>query len=352
MYKTPFRKSGLKLLLLNFVALTDNEETFKKLYYQAKHNHGTEELQLYKLVIFGPPGVGKSSLFKVLLGGIPDAVRKSTGPLVRNLVQIKVAITRLTGEYNSSWCLIRIEDEIARLRSAIKRKNFKQSKQIEANVPVDVADGDKPPMKVEKELFTNISTKAPTEVEYASSIMACYDTGGQPEFFDIMPALTTIPTGNIMVFDLSKDIHKKIDSEFYEDGESCQLQHQAPYTTAELMKTAVANIQSYCHQNSNTISYESNTGHLLVVGTHLDLCGQTDYKKSKKLHEVETMILNDVLTGEAEQMVHYDCEGRIIHPISNTCSDGRNEAAQKIRTAIEDMKKYTVMCPLIGCYFN
>ena len=113
MYKTPFHKYVHKRCLQNFVALTDNEETFKKLYYQAKHNHGTEELQLYKLVIFGPPGVGKSSLFKVLLGGIPDAMRKSTGLLIRNLVQIKVAITRLTGEYKSSWCLIRTEDEIA-----------------------------------------------------------------------------------------------------------------------------------------------------------------------------------------------------------------------------------------------
>ena len=46
--------------------------TFEKLYYQAKHNLGSEKLQLLKLLIFGPPGAGKSSLLKVLLSDDPD----------------------------------------------------------------------------------------------------------------------------------------------------------------------------------------------------------------------------------------------------------------------------------------
>ena len=48
-----------------------------------------------------------------------------------------------------------------------------------------------------------------------------------------------------MVFDLSKDINSKIDSEFYVKDKSGHLQYQAHYTVAELMKTSIANIQSY-----------------------------------------------------------------------------------------------------------
>ena len=312
--------------------VTDREE-FKKLYHQAKHNLGTEELQLYKLVIFGPPGVGKSSLFQVLLGNNPDPVHSSTGVLYRKLVQVKVAITTLADQSKSSWYLVSIEDEILRLRSVIKRV-----KPNPAEPPSIGADIDKSEMKVEEKLFQP-STEAPAEIQYASTLMDCYDSGGQPEFFDIMPALMTIPTGNIMVFDLFKDINLNIESEFYEEGKSSGLQHQAHYTTAELMKTAIANIQSYSNYDS-TATFDSSANRLLVVGTHLDKCGQTIDEKLQKITEIETAMCNDVLAGGTIQMVYRDSDGRIIHPISNTEHEGRDEAAQKIRTAIEHMSKY------------
>ena len=323
-----------------------DKEMFKKLYYQAKHNLGTEELQLYKLVIFGPPGVGKSSLFQVLLGNDPDTKCNSTGVLDRKLVQVKltVGITTLTDQSKSSWHLFSIENEIVRLRSAIMRV-IEKPKQGEVSLPATVkvvsdiaSDSNRLEMKVEEKLFQS-STEVPTQIQYASTIMACYDSGGQPEFFDVMPALMTIPTGNIMVFDLSKDIHLKIKSEFYEEGKSSGLQHEAHYTTAELMKTAIANIQSYSIYDSTTSS-ESTANCLLVVGTHLDKCGQTFGEKLQKVTEIETVMYNDVLAGGAIQMVYSDSDGRIIHPISNTDHESRDEAAQKIRTAIEHMSKY------------
>ena len=268
----------------------------------------------------------------MLLGNNPDPVRRSTGVFYRKLVQTKVAITQHDGKSWSSWHSVSIEDEISRLHSTIKRviKERKQAKPLAIDI-------DKSEMKVEEKLFQP-STEVPTQIKYASTLMACYDSGGQPEFLDVMPALMTIPTGNIMVIDLSKDIHSKITSEFYEEGKSSGLQHEVHYTTAELMKTALANVQSYS-KNVSFDTSESNTDRLLVVGTHFDKCGQTFDEKLQKITEIETTICNDLLAGESVQMIYHDRDGRIIHPISNTDHEGRDEAAQKIRTAIEHMSK-------------
>ena len=298
-------------------------------------------------MIFGPPGVGKSSLFKVLLGDNPDPKRSTTGVLYRELVQVKVAITTTADKPKSLWKSIKIEEEISRLRSTIKRVIAKQSankrdapKQEKDNRSVDAVNSERSQMEVEKKLF-NSSSNVSTEVEYASTIMTCYYSGGQPEFFDVMPALTTIPSGNVMVFNMFEDLDSKIDSEFFEEGIASQLQHKSHYTTAELMKTAIANIQSYSKNvisDVNIVTSESSTGHLLVVGTHLDkFCGQTIYEKQQRIDEIEKKMCH--LLEEAIQMVHCNCKGRIIHPISNIVCEGRDEAAQQIRTAIEDMSK-------------
>ena len=236
-----------------------DKEMFKKLYYQVKHDLGTEQLQLYKLVIFGPPGVGKSSLFQVLLGSNPDPVRSSTGVLYRKLVQAEVAVTILAGQSKSSWHLLSIDNEILQLRSTIKRV-VEKPKQVEVTLPttVDVATSSyKSQMKVEEKLFQP-STEVSAQIQYASTLMACYDSGGQPEFFDIMPALMIIATGNIMVFDLSKDIHLKIKSEFYEKSKSSGLAIRFAiynYNSTDLeLKQSTCNIVSI-KESTNDIDY-------------------------------------------------------------------------------------------------
>ena len=184
----------------------------------------------------------------------------------------------------------------------------------------------------------------------SNTLIACYDSGGQPEFFDVMPAMTTITTGNIMVLDMSKNLHLQLDSEYYKQGELWRSSNiKTHYTTVQLLKTALANIQSHATQYSSRSATNicCKNSQLLIVGTHLDLCGDTEDKIRKRLQEVEKTICDDVLHDCSPISIIQRRRGKktkIIHPIANRSdkdsdevTKDREKAAQEIRTAIESM---------------
>ena len=176
-----------------------------------------------------------------------------------------------------------------------------------------------------------------------------------------MPALTTITTGNIMIFDISKDLHLPLDSEYYKKGEKLEPSDaKTHYTAAQFLKTALANIESYARQSSlsSVMCSHPVSSQLLVVGTHLDLCGDTK-DEQKRLQEVEKIIREDVvgediLHGCSSISVIRRSKGKktkIIHPIASkndkesneATTKDREEAAQEIRTAIESMSNKNIV---------
>ena len=330
-------------------------------YLKAKHDLGSEKLNLLKIIFFGPSGAGKSTLLSVLLQKDIKSIRESTGILDRKLVQFKVAVQRDTPKSISQWKIVNIDEEILRLRHVIEEKiaehidkrnsTLQQSNvlPLKADMKIDeklqsVADS-LPERAGQHLLPKNEDQISKFQLKVSNTLIACYDSGGQPEFFDIMPAMTTITTGNIMVLNMSKNLHLQLESEFFKQGELWRSSDiKTHYTTVELLKTALANIQSHATQYS---SRSAKNSQLLVVGTHLDLCGDTEDKVHKRLHEVEKIIWDDVLHDCSPISIIHRQKGKktkIIHPIanrsdkdSNEVTKDREEAAQEIRTAIENM---------------
>ena len=325
-------------------------ESFEELYLRAIKDLGSEELQLCKVMFFGPPGVGKSSLFNVLLKP-PEMEqnhemkqkqeRNSTGIFDLKLVQFKVMVIKDDEKSKSFWNTITLDDEIKRLRYKIEAK-LKSKKQTSSNEKLSFEDVSLANTK--ENIHEVICQDPPTEKKqmiYRTNniIIAVYDSGGQPEFFDVMPLLNTTPTGNVMIFNMNELFDATIKPEFYTKGYHMSTGNETHYTNAELMKTALANIESCVSRQTSPLS-----NNVIVVGTHLD-----EYIKGKKnvqesLSQLDDALNKMVLTGSTRNMVvtyHRDGkEDRIIHPISNTeYSKDQGEVAQKIRTAIEEMSE-------------
>ena len=310
---------------------------------------GKEKLQLYKLLIFGPPGVGKSSLFEVLLGKNRNTTRNSTGVL--NVVQVQVKIevnkpldylspSKLTPSLQSPsfWHEVDRKQQKARLHTIIKRKVKSSTVLLRSNSLSTEEDQCKKLSSVEQSI---LEEKYKTQ-QFSKTMLICYDSGGHLEFFDVMPALTTLPTGNIMVFNMEKGLGDCEVGGYHINGKKYTSQGNAnlKFDCTKLLQTAIANIQSLSKRRSASSS-KMIPHNLLVVGTHLDKCG-TDTEKHETVKKLDKIIYEQIL-AENTSMVKTRKPGEVsqyLHPISNTEDTlSRHKIAQEIRTAIEEMSQ-------------
>ena len=332
-------------------------EDFMQKYLKAKHDLGSVELKLLNILVFGPPGVGKSTLLSVLLCQNIQLLRESTGLLDRKLVQLKVAVQRDVAKCTSQWKVVNIDEEILRLRHTIQAKlencTLENSNDLCSDLKPDMKIDEKFQTSVDSMIYEDQSSSITQQYTTSNTLIACYDSGGQPEFFDVMPAFISSTTGNVMVFDMSKDLDSNVDPDFFKNGQRwASSNRKTHYTGAQLLKTALANIQSYATDYPLCSAKSSHCGNsrLLVVGTHLDLCGDTEEEVHERLCQMEEKICADLLHDYSAPSIIKRCGERCtktIFPIANKCDykdcdeviRDRKEVAQEIRTAIESMSE-------------
>ena len=287
-------------------------------------------------MIFGPSRVGKSSLFQILLNKTPAKNSESTG-----VYKFKVAIRKSATDSKFLWHEVDIENEIAWLRCLLgeHKDDFKQVKQPDllSSDPENLAQADS--LDAAKMLWENDGDT----VEEFTTLMACYDNGGQPEFFNVMPLLATNPTGYIMVLDMHVNNDKPAKSTACIEGK----EHPSSYevTSINMMKNAIANIQS-CREYTSR-------NNLLVVGTHLDKCDNPE----KQITELDELVQKRLMQNNAESLFKKrqknTCAQAInatyIHPVANFIEsetiDNFNikqvteDSIHQIYTAVEDMSR-------------
>ena len=261
------------------------------------------------------------------------------------LVQYKVEVTKDDTEKKSVWNIIELEEEIRQLRHVIEKKlnEQKHPTEIQPVHQTKISSKDASLPKVEKDqnidkiLCQEVSASHTRKKIYKTSniIIALYDSGGQPEFFDVIPLLHTLPTGNVMVFNMNEPLEAKINPELYEKGHLVSTGKPKHYTNAELMKTALASIESCVTKQASQLS-----NNVLVVGTHLDAYRSRKDNIEESLTQIDDKLNKTVFSDSTRKMIVYNKskgkQDRIVHPISNTePSEEQNEVTQKIRTAIE-----------------
>ena len=335
---------------------------------------GYVDCHIWKVLVTGAAGSGKTSLKHRLFGEEPPSLRCSTA-LAEAAIR---AISReIVGTNVTGWFRVTYEELMEMLGGALKAGvPMEESPSGETGVvahrqPTKASATHEPkqPKIATVPRPTDISPKSSTETTAASSHVPTssvstqvssskqelvqlveksqgskrflelqwihfIDSGGQPQFHEVLPAFIRNTTATIFVMKLSERLDEHPMIEYYDrNGELCGKSYPHALSNDKMLQCCVRTIHS---QPSTGEGKHSKT---LVVGTHRDLestCSETRVEKNRKLVDMLIPILQDELVLYSPRLK----DPEVIFPINaKTPFEQDHQVCELIRKQVQD-KKY------------
>ena len=160
------------------------------------------------------------------------------------------------------------------------------------------------------------------------------DSGGQPQFHEVLPAFIRNTTATIFVMKLSERLDEHPMIEYYDrNGELCGKSYSHALSNDQMLQCCVRTI------HSRPSTGEGKHSKTLVVGTHRDLestCSESRAEKNRKLVDMLMPILQDELVLYSPRLK----DPEVIFPINaKTPTKQDHHVCALIRKQVQD-KKY------------
>ena len=183
-------------------------------------------------------------------------------------------------------------------------------------------------------------------------LLTLLDTGGQPEFINMLPAINFSTSITFIVFNMSsgKECLKSLVEAEYAHEECNYIKHKSKYTTIELLKCLLFSTKfSAMKQNfkPQIVKRISNNEHLpsevCIIGTHADkLKEEFGERYDEEVSEInkEVKCLVDEMKehkGKNDIVFWYNCHENYVFPMDNTISrisqinDFKTEIAKDVK---------------------
>ena len=155
------------------------------------------------------------------------------------------------------------------------------------------------------------------------------DSGGQPQFHEVLPAFIRNTTATIFVLKLSERLDEHPVIKYYDkNGQVCGKPFRHALTNEQMLQCSIRTILS-------RPSREGKHSKTLIVGTHRDKessCSESQIEKNRKLIDMLVPSLKD-------QLVHYHLGTDVIFPINAKKPKKQDhQVCAVIRKQIEDKK--------------
>ena len=335
---------------------------------------GYVECHIWKVLVTGAAGSGKTTLMHRLFGEEPPSIRCSTA-LAESAIR---AISReIVGTNVTGWFRVTYEELMEMLGGALKagvpmekptsgvtgvvthKQHTKAYTTHETKQP-KIATAPRPVSSSSKSSTEVTEAPLPVPTSNVSAQVSCskqklvqlversqgskrflelqwihfIDSGGQPQFHEVLPAFIRNTSATIIVVKLSERLDEHPMIEYYNrNGELCGKSYSHALSNSQMLKCCVQTI------HSRPSSGEGKHSKTLVVGTHKDLassCSETRLEKNKKLVDMLMPILQDELVLYSP----YIQDPEVIFPINAKTPDRQDhQVCALIRKQVE-AKKY------------
>ena len=333
---------------------------------------GYVDCHIWKVLVTGAAGSGKTTLKHRLFGEEPPSLRCSTA-LAEAAIR---AISReIVGTSITGWFRVTYEELMEMLGGALKagvpmekstsggatgvvahKQSTKtytthETKQPQtATAPVPVGTSPNPSTEATAAPLPVPTSKVSAQVSSSKQELVqlvemsegskCFlelqwihfiDSGGQPQFHEVLPAFIRNTTATIFVMKLSERLDERPVIEYYDrNGELCGKSYSHALSNDQMFQCCVRTI------HSRPSTGEGKHSKTLVVGTHRDLesaCSESRVEKNRKLIDMLMPILQDELVLYSPHLQ----DPEVIFPINvKTPSEEDHQVCALIRKQVED----------------
>ena len=157
------------------------------------------------------------------------------------------------------------------------------------------------------------------------------DTGGQPEFQEVLPALISGPALFFLVFKLIDDLNQRYQVQFVSPTKK-STSYESSFTVKETLLQSLASIAttcSYASYNSKEIKPR-----VALIGTHEDQASEDQIRAIQQ--ELKEML--EKTTYYCQNILVFAAKNEPVFTVNNISSDGRD--TDKIREIVEQIAKH------------
>ena len=292
---------------------------------------GERDLFQSNIVLHGPPRAGKSSVKRLIIGSLPLPKEKHTSTdIVENAVRaISTSQMKHFKIIENEELIGMIANEVDSHKPQIKEEENHSNSQTKPtaseNEPLQSTAKPAPlstTVNIGSSLHSNegslpqqISLKAasiqsikdrlseargPVKI-YDSHWHHVVDSGGQPQFQDILPLVYRNPSFNIVVVRLTDGLDTKPKVCFYEEGQNV---YTLPNHLAQSNRQSIV---SMCQMAASQASLGGVAPYVMIVGTHRDLLGRNSEAKIREwnqgLADIKKHFGNVLISKSAEEII-------------------------------------------------
>jgi ankyrin len=242
-----------------------------------------------------------------------------------------------------------MEEHITMTNSTIGSDNITSTSNV--NIPNEETKLESAKVKKSAEAMTDTVQKIPVtrrrgyEKKYnvgtdCHSILHIIDTGGQPEFHEILPALITGPAINLLVFKLTESLDKRCEI-IYRTPSGHSVPYETSFTHEEVIFRSLASIACL---RQNTIGWpfaeapikDNSKPAAFIIGTHKDCLKDRAKATTAQLNEQLKLKIESSgeLFNESSNLIQFSDEDQVIYSM-DTVND--EEVIEELRSRLHDV---------------